>query len=100
MVAVNLSAMTIFCWHQSAMLAVAVPGAAGLGAVPGLTTAPDSLGWVAARLALLPLFGAVLVAIGWFARRFDGPWTSFSRAGKAVAGAAAALFAAYALGVV
>ncbi|MEV8323718.1 acyltransferase [Kitasatospora sp. NPDC059811] len=99
-VAVNLSAMTIFCWHQSAMLAVAVPGAAGLGAVPGLTTAPDSIGWVAARVALLPLFGAVLVAIGWFTRRFDGPWTAFSRAGKALAAAGAALFAAYALGMV
>ncbi|MFD7594983.1 acyltransferase [Kitasatospora sp. NPDC059812] len=99
-VAVNLSAMTIFCWHQSAMLAVAVPGAAGLGAAPGLTTAPDSIGWVAARVALLPLFGAVLVAIGWFTRRFDGPWTAFSRAGKALAAAGAALFAAYALGMV
>ncbi|MFI9157434.1 acyltransferase [Kitasatospora aureofaciens] len=99
-VVVNLSAMTIFCWHQSAMLAVAVPGAAGLGTLPGLTTAPDSLGWVAARLALLPLFGAALVAIGWFARRFDGPWTAFSRIGKTLAGASAALFAAYALGMV
>ncbi|MFB7615259.1 acyltransferase [Kitasatospora sp. NPDC056181] len=99
-VVVNLSAMTIFCWHQSAMLAVAVPGAAALGTVPGLTGAPDSLGWVAARLALLPLFGAVLVGIGWFTRRFDGPWTAFSRSWKAAAGAAAALFAAYALGVV
>ncbi|MFJ9771772.1 acyltransferase [Kitasatospora sp. NPDC101157] len=99
-VVVNLSAMTIFCWHQSAMLAVAVPGAAGLGALPGLTTAPDSLGWVAARLALLPLFGAALVAIGWVTRRFDGPWTGISRAGKALAGGAAALFAAYALGMV
>ncbi|WP_406198276.1 acyltransferase [Kitasatospora sp. NBC_01560] len=97
---VNLSAMTIFCWHQSAMLAVAVPGAAALGTVPGLTGAPDSLGWVAARLALLPLFGAVLALIGLFTRRFDGPWTVFSRTWKAVAGAAAALFAAYALGVV
>lgn len=99
-VVVNLSAMTVFCWHQSAMLAVAAPGAAVLGAVPGLTTAPDSAGWVAARLALLPLFGAVLVAIGWFARRFDGPWTGFPRLWKAVAGAAAAGFAAYALNVV
>ncbi|MFF3004006.1 acyltransferase [Kitasatospora sp. NPDC057940] len=99
-VVVNLSAMTIFCWHQSAMLAVAVPGAAGLGAVPGLTTAPDSIAWVAARVALIPLFAAVLVAIGWFTRRFDGPWTAFSRAGKALAAAGAALFAAYALGMV
>ncbi|MFE2720891.1 acyltransferase [Kitasatospora sp. NPDC059327] len=98
-VAVNLSAMTIFCWHQSAMLAVAVPGAAVFGTVPGLTGAPDSLGWVAARVALLPLFGAVLIAIGWFTRRFDGPWTAFSRTWKAVAGGAAAVFAAYALGV-
>ncbi|MFE7564852.1 acyltransferase [Kitasatospora sp. NPDC057500] len=99
-VAVNLSAMTIFCWHQSAMLAVAVPGAAVLGEVPGLTVAPDSLGWVALRLALLPLFGAVLVAIGRFTRRFDGPWTGFSRPARAVAGAGVAFFAAYALGVV
>ncbi|MEK2492421.1 acyltransferase [Kitasatospora purpeofusca] len=99
-VAVNLSAMTIFCWHQSAMLAVAVPGAAAFGEVPGLTVAPDSLGWVALRLALLPLFGAVLIGIGWFTRRFDGPWTALSRPAKAAAGAAAAFFAAYALGVV
>ncbi|MFB6891770.1 acyltransferase [Kitasatospora sp. NPDC056327] len=99
-VAVNLSAMTIFCWHQSAMLAVAVPGAAAFGAVPGLTVAPDSLGWVALRLALLPLFGAALIAIGRFTRRFDGPWTAFSRPARAVAGAGAAFFAAYALGVV
>ncbi|MET8622856.1 hypothetical protein ABZW30_03690 [Kitasatospora sp. NPDC004669] len=75
-------------------------GAAGLGAVPGPTTAPDSHGWVVARLALLPPFGAALVAIGWFTRHFDGPWTAFSRPGKVAAGTAAALFAAYALGVV
>ncbi|WP_329494856.1 acyltransferase [Kitasatospora herbaricolor] len=99
-VLVNLSAMTVFCWHQSAMLAVAVPGAAAFGAVPGLTTAPDSPAWVAGRLVLLPLFAAALVGIGWFARRFDGPWTSFSRTWKAVAGAGAAAFAVYALGVV
>ncbi len=99
-VAINLSAMTIFCWHQSAMLAVAVPGAAAFGAVPGLTVAPDSVGWVVLRLALLPLFGAVLIAIGWFARRFDGPWTAFSGPVKAVAGAGAAFFTVYALGMV
>ncbi|MCX5213112.1 acyltransferase [Kitasatospora sp. NBC_00240] len=99
-VLVNLSAMTVFCWHQSAMLAVAVPGAAAFGAVPGLTTAPDSPAWVAGRLVLLPLFAGALVGIGWFARRFDGPWTSFSRTWKAVAGAGAAAFAVYALGVV
>ncbi|MFI6443690.1 acyltransferase [Kitasatospora sp. NPDC050543] len=99
-VLVNLSAMTIFCWHQSAMLAVAVPAGAALGAVPGLTTSPDSLVWVAGRLALLPLFALALVAIGRSTRRFDGPWTFLSRTWKALAGAAAAAFAVYALGMV
>lgn len=46
------------------------------------------------------MFGAAPVAIGWFSRRLDGPWTSFSRTWKALAGAGAALFAGYALGVV
>ncbi len=46
------------------------------------------------------MFGAAPVAIGWFSRRFDGPWTSFSRTWKALAGAGAAVFAGYALGVV
>ncbi|WP_354640152.1 acyltransferase family protein [Kitasatospora camelliae] len=96
-VAVNLSAMTIFCWHQTAMFAVALPGSA-LGAVPGLIGTPDSLGWVLGRLAWLPVFGLVLAAIGRYARRFDGPWPS--RGWRAVAGAGAALFAVYALGVV
>ncbi|CAM5505084.1 Acyltransferase OS=Streptomyces alboniger OX=132473 GN=CP975_10685 PE=4 SV=1 [Streptomyces alboniger] len=47
-VVVNLSAMTILCWHQTALLAAAVPGSF-LGAVPGRTTGPDSFGWIAAR---------------------------------------------------
>ncbi|MEV4616264.1 acyltransferase [Kitasatospora sp. NPDC049258] len=95
-VLVNLSAMTIFCWHQTAMFAVALPGSLP-AAVPGLTTAPDSLGWVLARLAWLPVFGLALVAIGRGARRFDGPWPS--RLWRTAAGAGAAAFTVYALGV-
>ncbi|MET9860031.1 acyltransferase [Streptomyces smyrnaeus] len=98
-VAVNLSAMTILCWHQTAMLAAAVPGAA-LGAVPGLTTAPDSLGWVLARLAWLPVFAVSLVAIGSVTRRFETPWRGAGRGARAVAGALAAAFALYAFAVV
>ncbi|WP_377271576.1 acyltransferase [Peterkaempfera sp. SMS 1(5)a] len=98
-VAVNLSAMTIFCWHQSAMLAVAVPSAA-FGSVPGLTGAPDSLGWVAARLCWLPLFAAALLGIGRLTRRFETPWTGVPRAVRTAAGALAACFAVYALAVV
>jgi len=96
-VVVNLAAMTIFCWHQTAMFLVALPGSL-LGAVPGLTTAPDSLGWVLARLAWLPVFGLALTAVGRYARRFDAPWPS--RVWRAAAGAGAALFAVYALGAV
>lgn len=97
-VVVNLSAMTIFCWHQTAMFSVGALGSA-LGAVPGLTTAPDSLGWVLARLAWLPVFGLVLALIGRYARRFDAPWR-LAREWQAVLGAGAAVFAVYALGVV
>ncbi|MDJ1130625.1 acyltransferase family protein [Streptomyces iconiensis] len=98
-VAVNLSAMTIFCWHQSAMLLAAVPSAF-LGTVGGLTTAPDSLGWILARLAWLPVFALALIAIGSVTRRFDAPWKGASRAGRAAAGALAAVFALYAFAVV
>lgn len=97
-VVVNLSAMTILCWHQTAMLAAAVPGAFA-GAVPGLTTAPDSLGWILARLAWLPLFAGLLVLIGRYARRFETPWTKTTRARRAAAGLLAAGFAVFALGL-
>ncbi|MFJ9418946.1 acyltransferase [Streptomyces sp. NPDC101227] len=93
-VLVNLSAMTIFCWHQTAMLAAAVPGSF-FGTVPGLTTVPDSLAWIAARLAWLPLFAAALILIGRSARRFEAPWTGATRARRAVAGLLAAGFAVY-----
>ncbi|MEU5980625.1 acyltransferase [Streptomyces sp. NPDC047315] len=99
-VVVNLSAMTILCWHQTAMLAAAVP-ASYVGEVAGLTTAPDTLGWIAARLAWLPLFAALLVLIGRYARGFESPWRAGTRAAtarRALAGLLAAGFAAFALG--
>lgn len=98
-VVVNLSAMTIFCWHQSAMLAAAVPSAV-LGTVSGLTSAPDSLGWILARFAWLPVFALALIAIGSVTRRFDAPWKGATRARRATAGALAAAFALYAFAVV
>ncbi|NGO68487.1 acyltransferase family protein [Streptomyces boncukensis] len=98
-VAVNLAAMTIFCWHQSALLAVALPSAP-LGALGGLTTAPDSLGWVLARLAWLPVFATALVALGSVTRRFDAPWTGVPRAGRTLAAVLAGAFAVYAFAVV
>ncbi|WP_329043179.1 acyltransferase [Streptomyces sp. NBC_00178] len=98
-VVVNLSAMTILCWHQTAMLAAAVPASLA-GVVPGLTTSPDSAGWIVARLAWLPVFAALLVPIARYARRFEEPWEPGGRAGnvrRAAAGLLAAGFAVFAL---
>lgn len=59
----NLSAMTLFLWHQSAFLLVTLAGSA-FGRLPGLLTAPSSAMWVAERLAWLPAFAAAL-AVAW-----------------------------------
>ncbi|MEV8475189.1 acyltransferase [Streptomyces sp. NPDC051173] len=58
---VNLSAMTIFLWHQTAMMAVSATGLLTGGALPGLHTLPDGPGWILARLLWLPVFGAALL---------------------------------------
>ncbi|MFI8432709.1 acyltransferase [Streptomyces sp. NPDC079020] len=100
-VVINLSAMTILCWHQTAMLAAAVP-ASFAGAVPGLTTGPDTIGWILARLAWMPLFAGLLVLIARYARRFEAPWQAGTRAAnarRALAGLLAAGFTAFALGL-
>lgn len=70
---VNLSAMTIFLWHQTALMATTVTGLLG-GRLPGLHTSPEGLDWVVARLAWLPVFALGLAAC-WVAFR------SFEREG-------------------
>ncbi|MYS07149.1 acyltransferase [Streptomyces sp. SID6041] len=97
-VVVNLSAMTILCWHQTAMLTAAVP-AAYLGEVPGLVGAPDSVGWILARLAWMPVFAGLLVLIGRYARGFESPWARTGPGRRTLAGLLAAGFAAFALGL-
>ncbi|MFJ9811428.1 acyltransferase [Streptomyces sp. NPDC101158] len=97
-VVINLSAMTVLCWHQTAMLAAAVP-ASYLGGVPGLVGAPDSVGWILARLAWMPLFAGLLVLIGRYARGFESPWTRAGTVRRAAAGVLAAGFAVFALGL-
>jgi Acyltransferase family len=59
----NLSAMTLFLWHQSAFLAVNLAGSL-IGRLPGLLTAPATPLWIAERLAWLPVFAAAL-ALAW-----------------------------------
>ncbi|WP_328379325.1 acyltransferase [Streptomyces sp. NBC_00440] len=58
---VNLSAMTVFLWHQTAMMAVTAVGMLTGRALPGLHTVPEGWGWVLARLAWLPVFAAALL---------------------------------------
>ncbi|MFG2723621.1 acyltransferase [Streptomyces canus] len=64
---VNLYAMTIFLWHQTALMATTATGLAA-GRLPGLHTVPEGLGWVAARLAWLPVF-VLALAVCWSAFR-------------------------------
>jgi hypothetical protein len=63
----NLSAMTLFLWHQTAFLAVSMGGLL-IGRLPGLHTAPVGYLWVAERLAWLPVFAVALAAL-WFVFR-------------------------------
>jgi hypothetical protein len=79
---VNLSAMTLFLWHQTAMLTVSLAGL-GLGRLPGLLTAPAGPLWVAERLAWLPAFAGVLAAAWLLLRRAERPpATGRGRAGE------------------
>lgn len=67
---VNLSAMTLFLWHQTAFITVSSVGLlAGRGAGPGLLTAPAGGLWVAERLLWLPVFAIML----------SGLWLAFRR---------------------
>lgn len=94
---INLAALTIFCWHQIALLTLS-GGMLALvpGGVPGLHGVPMDLGWVACRagwlLAQLVLLGC-LVAV---ARRFESPWTGMSLPARATAITLATVFATYA----
>ncbi|MFP1625794.1 acyltransferase family protein [Streptomyces sp. 5K101] len=56
----NLCAMTVFLWHQTALMAVTATGLS-FGRLPGLHTVPDGGEWVLARIAWLPVFTLVLL---------------------------------------
>jgi peptidoglycan/LPS O-acetylase OafA/YrhL len=68
----NLSAMTVFCWHQTAFMLVTV-ATRPFGRLPGLHDVPDHVTWVPARVAWLPAFAFVLVGCRAVFRRFEGP---------------------------
>ncbi|WTW96012.1 acyltransferase [Streptomycetaceae bacterium NBC_01309] len=79
----NLSAMTVFLWHQTAMMAATVSLRAA-GTLPGLHTAPDHALWVPQRLAWLPVFAAVLAALWAVFHRFERGTPARRRAAKSV----------------
>ena len=58
----NLSAMTLFLWHQTAFLTVTMTGLLA-GRLPGLHTAPTSAVWVAERIARIPVFAMALAIL-------------------------------------
>ncbi|WP_079191586.1 acyltransferase family protein [Streptomyces sp. CB00455] len=61
---VNLSAMTVFLWHQTAMMTVTALGLLVSPDLPGLHTVPGAPEWIAARLLWLPVF-AIALALCW-----------------------------------
>ncbi|MFH8757798.1 acyltransferase [Streptomyces atroolivaceus] len=75
----NLSAMTVFLWHQTAMIVVTSTALFLDGPLAGLHTVPDGPGWVFARLVWLPVFALVLLvcraAFGAYEQRGAGSST-------------------------
>ncbi|MFC8915021.1 acyltransferase [Streptomyces sp. NPDC057116] len=70
---VNLCAMTVFLWHQTAMIAVTALGLLAGRPLTGLHTPPDGADWILARLLWLPLFATALL-ICWSAfRTYEQP---------------------------
>jgi peptidoglycan/LPS O-acetylase OafA/YrhL len=61
--AANRSAMTIFLWHQTALLTVTVAALAAFGSLRGLHSAPDQPEWIVERLPWLLVSGIALAAI-------------------------------------
>ncbi|MGH8903051.1 MAG: acyltransferase family protein [Egibacteraceae bacterium] len=71
----NRSAMTLFLWHQTALvlvtLALAPRSLTPWGAIPGLHTVPSATTWVGARLGWLPVFAGMLSILWASFRRFE-----------------------------
>ncbi|TMR01641.1 acyltransferase [Actinomadura soli] len=71
--AARRASMTIFLWHQTALLTVTVGALLAFGSLPGLHTVPDQPEWVAERLAWLAVFAALLTALAAVVHRFEHP---------------------------
>lgn len=96
----NLSAMTLLCWHQVALMALSTAALqVAPGGMPGLHDSPETLAWLLHRIAWFPVYAAVLCGFVTLARRFETPWKGVPAAVRVCAGVLAAGFGAYALAV-
>jgi len=94
----NLSAMSVFCWHQTALVAVSA-GAARLGRFEGLTDAPVAQQWIVERLGWFPVLAVALAAMVAVVRRFERPAAVVTARHRLLAVAAVSAFTAYLLTV-
>jgi len=70
----NLHAMTIFCWHQVALVTLSTVALAfDPAGVAGLHDAPSTPAWLWHRLAWFPVYVAVLLGCVVLARRAENP---------------------------
>lgn len=91
----NMCAMAIFCWHQTALVAVSQL-VAWVGGAHGLTDSPTDASWLVARILWLPVIALALAGFVAFAQRFERPWR-VSRGARIAAGVLSVGFGAYAL---
>ncbi|SNT19070.1 Acyltransferase family protein [Actinomadura meyerae] len=67
----GVSAMTVYLWHQTALMAVTVVTLLTLGNLQGVHTAPGGPEWIMMRLPWLAAFAAVLVVLRTVTGRFE-----------------------------
>jgi hypothetical protein len=83
----NLSAMTLFLWHQTAFIAISSAGLLA-GRMPGLLTAPGNAAWVAERICWLPVFAVALCGLWLGFRQLERGGSGHPRARREVTAAA------------
>ncbi|MFI0407874.1 acyltransferase [Actinomadura sp. 3N508] len=77
--AAGRAAMTIYLWHQTALLTATLGALLAFGSLPGLHTAPDQPEWVAERLPWLAVFAVTLATLGAAVHRFERAPTTLGR---------------------
>ncbi len=84
---INLSAITIFLWHQTAMLTVTVTSPGTGRPLSGLHVNPDHPPWVPVRIGWVPVSAIVLVVLCTAFREAENtPWTGRGRTARKPSG--------------